>query len=133
MKNIAALAIILFSIFVMGTKSSAQISIQVTLAPPEIEVYEQPLCPVDGYIWTPGYWAYGDDAYYWVDGLWMEPTEVGFLWTPGYWDFDGDYYRWHGGYWGREVGYYGEVNYGYGYNGRGYEGGRWDGDHFRYN
>ena len=23
-----------------------------------------------GLIWTPGYWAYGDDGYYWVPGAW---------------------------------------------------------------
>ncbi len=32
---------------------------------------------------------------------------------------------WHGGYWGTHVGFYGGVNYGYGYDGDGYEGGYW--------
>jgi hypothetical protein len=31
------------------------------------------------------------------------------------------------------VGFYGGINYGYGYFGRGYEGGRWEGDRFLYN
>ena len=40
----------------------AQVAISVTIAPPELPVYEQPVCPGDGYIWTPGYWAWdGDD------------------------------------------------------------------------
>ena len=31
------------------------------------------------------------------------------------------------------MGYYGGINYGYGYTGSGYAGGRWDRGHFRYN
>ena len=37
------------------------------------------------------------------------------------------------GYWGPHVGFYGGVNYGYGYGGSGYDGGRWNGDNFAYN
>ncbi len=28
-------------------------------APPPIPDYDQPEAPGDGYMWTPGYWAYG--------------------------------------------------------------------------
>ena len=42
-------------------------------------------------------------------------------------------YAWNGGYWGPQIGFYGGVNYGFGYVGDGYEGGRWEGDHFFYN
>jgi hypothetical protein len=119
----------------ISAASSAQIGIGISIriAPPELPVYEQPICPEDGYIWTPGYWAYGDDDYYWVPGTWVMAPEVGYLWTPGYWGGDGDDYIFHEGYWGTEVGFYGGINYGYGYSGRGYEGGRWDNGHFDYN
>ena len=40
---------------------------------------------------------------------------------------------WHGGYWGPHVGFYGGVNYGYGYGGYGYHGGYWRGGVFNYN
>ena len=40
---------------------------------------------------------------------------------------------WNAGYWGATVGFYGGIDYGYGYSGRGYDGGRWQGDHFSYN
>ena len=102
-------------------------------APPEMPVYEQPACPVEGYLWTPGYWAYGLGGYYWVPGVWISPPHIGYLWTPGYWGFENDIYGWHEGYWGEHIGYYGGVNYGYGYVGRGYEGGRWESGSFRYN
>ncbi len=91
--------------------------------------------PEDGYLWTPGYWAYDYDVndYYWVPGTWVAAPEVGFLWTPGYWGWGGDAFIFHEGYWGPEVGFYGGVNYGFGYGGVGYEGGRWEGGHFSYN
>jgi hypothetical protein len=111
----------------------SQVSISINIAPPPLQVYEQPDCPDDGYIWTPGYWAYGDNNYYWVPGAWVQPPEIGVFWTPPYWESDGDTYVFYPGYWGPEVGYYGGINYGYGYGGRGYGGGRWEGGHFSYN
>jgi len=126
-----------FVVLSMSTASSAQIGVGVfvNFAPPPIPVYEQPLCPGDGYIWTPGYWAYDDDIddYYWVPGTWVMAPEVGFLWTPGYWGWGGGGFRFYQGYWGPRVGFYGGINYGFGYFGDGYEGGRWDHDHFFYN
>jgi hypothetical protein len=100
-----------------------------------LPVYEQPICPGDGYLWTPGYWAYDDSVsdYYWVPGAWVEPPEIGFLWTPGYWGWGDGGYFFHDGYWGESVGYYGGINYGFGYWGGGYGGGRWDNGHFFYN
>jgi hypothetical protein len=49
--------------------ASAGISVSITVGPPVLPVYVQPPCPTDGYIWTPGYWAYGPDGYYWVPGV----------------------------------------------------------------
>jgi hypothetical protein len=117
----------------LSSASFAQIGVAITIAPPELPVYEQPVCPGDGYIWTPGYWAWGDDGYYWVPGTWVEAPEVGFFWTPGYWGWGGSSFVWYDGYWGPTVGFYGGINYGFGYFGHGYEGGRWDHGHFFYN
>lgn len=114
-------------------RSSAEVSFSVNIAPPALQVEEQPLCPQDGYLWTPGYWAWDDGAYYWVPGVWVAPPSVGLLWTPGYWGYSGGHYGFYDGYWGPSVGFYGGINYGYGYGGRGYYGGRWDGGTFRYN
>ncbi len=113
--------------------SFAGVFISVNIAPPVLPVYSQPLCPGDGYIWTPGYWAYGPDGYYWVPGVWVQPPTVGYLWTPGYWGWGGSAYLFHAGYWGPHVGFYGGVNYGFGYTGRGYEGGYWNHGAFAYN
>ena len=113
--------------------ASARFFLSVNFAPPPLPVYEQPLIPGPGYIWTPGYWAYGDDGYFWVPGTWVQPPFVGALWTPGYWGWSNGAYAFNPGYWGPQVGFYGGVDYGYGYYGRGYEGGRWDHGEFNYN
>jgi hypothetical protein len=110
----------------------AAIAVSISTAPPPLPVYEQPFCPGPGYIWTPGYWAYAG-GYYWVPGTWVLPPAVGLVWTPGYWGYDGRRYLWHAGYWGPQVGYYGGINYGFGYSGDGYEGGYWEDGVFFYN
>src|SRR5271170_4721228 len=116
-----------------ATMSFAQFGISITVAPPMLVAYSQPICPQVGYLWTPGYWAYGDEGYFWVPGTWVQPPEVGFLWTPGYWGWGGGAYAWNAGYWGPTVGFYGGVNYGYGYGGYGYQGGYWRNNQFSYN
>ena len=112
-----------------------QIGVSIMIGPPALPVYEQPICPGDGYLWTPGYWAYDDSVsdYYWVDGAWVMAPEEGLLWTPGYWGWIVGGFFFNEGYWGSEVGFYGGINYGFGYFGEGYGGGRWDGGHFFYN
>ncbi len=137
MKQMTKIFFVLSMLFIVTPKIYAQVGIgvgvSVKVAPPELPVYEQPECPGDGYIWTPGYWAYGDDDYYWVPGEWVLAPQTGYLWTPSYWDYDGGLYVYRAGYWGPHIGFYGGINYGYGYGGHGYYGGRWEGGHFRYN
>jgi hypothetical protein len=136
MRNRVVIRTFLFLIVVLAFSyaSFGQVVISVNFGPPALPVYEQPVCPEDGYIWTPGFWAYDDDdGYYWVPGTWVEAPRPGYLWTPGYWGWGDGVYIFHEGYWGEHVGFYGGINYGYGYGGRGYEGGRWDNGRFFYN
>ena len=120
----------------LSSPSTAQLGfgISVRIGPPPLPIYEQPLCPGPGYIWTPGYWAWSDDdGYYWVPGTWVEAPEVGYLWTPGYWGWNDGFYVWNAGYWGPHIGFYGGINYGFGYFGEGFAGGEWRGGKFFYN
>jgi hypothetical protein len=133
MKNKIALALILVMGVLSGSRAYAGIELSVKLAPPPIVVFDQPACPGDGYIWTPGYYQYGDYGYYWVPGQWVMPPSPGVLWTPGYWGYESGKYAWHEGYWGAKVGFYGGINYGNGYPGSGFTGGRWDGNVFMHN
>ena len=109
------------------------VAVSIRIGPPVLPVYSQPLCPSPGYIWEPGYWAYGDDGYYWVPGIWVLPPQVGLLWTPGYWAFSNGLYAWNAGYWGPVVGFYGGIAYGFGYSGTGFYGGYWRGGQYFYN
>jgi hypothetical protein len=137
MRKIRLTRLLMLALLLMAIPalSPAQISVglSVHIGPPVLPVYSQPVCPGPGQIWTPGYWAYGPDGYYWVPGTWVEAPAVGLLWTPGYWGYEGGAYLWHAGYWGPHVGFYGGVNYGYGYGGVDYVGGHWDHGVFAYN
>jgi hypothetical protein len=137
MRFTSSVGIFLLALFLVAlpVPSHAQIGvgISIRIAPPALPVYTQPPCPGDGYLWTPGYWGYGPEGYYWVPGTWVRPPQVGVLWTPGYWGWGDGVYAWHAGYWGPHIGFYGGVNYGFGYVGVGYLGGEWRGGAFRYN
>lgn len=101
--------------------------------PPELPEYSQPPSPDGDYIWTPGYWAYADGGYYWVPGAWVLAPWVGALWTPPWWGYEDGVYLWHAGYWGPHIGFYGGVDYGFGYTGRGYYGAYWNDGRVYYN
>jgi WXXGXW repeat (2 copies) len=128
---------VLLSIFLLSFSVASfgqvAVGISVRIGPPPLPVYAQPICPGPGYMWTPGYWAWNDDdGYYWVPGTWVV-APVGLFWTPGYWGWGDGLYVWHGGYWGPHVGFYGGINYGFGYTGVGFYGGEWRGRNFYYN
>ena len=111
----------------------AQVLVNITVAPPILPVYAQPVIPGPDYMWCPGYWAWGPDGYFWVPGTWVLAPAPGLLWTPGYWGWRDGFYVWNAGYWGPRIGFYGGINYGYGYTGVGYYGGYWRGGVFMYN
>jgi hypothetical protein len=130
------LALLVPVILLSAKPASAQwfVGIHVGFGPPALPVYDLPLCPGPDYMWTPGYWAYdADGGYYWVPGTWVMAPEPGFLWTPGWWGWGDGGYVWNEGYWGPQIGFYGGINYGFGYFGTGFWGGRWQGGHFFYN
>ncbi|MGH9500411.1 MAG: YXWGXW repeat-containing protein [Terriglobales bacterium] len=125
--------ILLVLTLAVSVSAFAGVFVSVGFGPPALPVYEQPPCPAVGYIWTPGYWGYGPNGYYWVPGTWVMAPQPGLLWTPGYWGWGGSAFMWHAGYWGPVVGFYGGINYGFGYTGAGYHGGYWRDRHFYYN
>jgi len=137
MRTARILAILpaLLLVLALPISSQAQIGVGVSInvAPPALPVYEQPPLPQVGYMWTPGFWQYGSEGYYWVPGTWVQPPSVGVLWTPGYWGWSNGVYAFNEGYWGPHIGFYGGVNYGFGYGGLGFEGGEWRNGGFFYN
>jgi len=133
MRNLIRALIAALSLATLPVVSDAGVfvGVSVNIAPPELPVYVQPPCPAAGYIWIP------------ATGRGLTRTTTGYP-EPGHWRP-----RWaccgrpdtglgerrvclERRYWGRHVGFYGGVNYGFGYFGDGYEGGRWRGDRFYY-
>jgi hypothetical protein len=51
------LLLLAVGLLAVPAQSQAQVavSIVVQIAPPELPIYEQPLCPGEGYIWVPDY------------------------------------------------------------------------------
>src|SRR5215471_1240271 len=105
MKNAVRFLVLALLLVIASTASFGGISFSVTLAPPLLPIYAQPICPGPGYIWVPGYWAYGDFGWFWVPGTWVLAPFVGALWTPGYWHWDDGVFLWSEGYWGLQVGF----------------------------
>ena len=124
---------LLLAVLPVAASAGVFIGVSVNVPPPPLPIYVQPPCPQPGFIWVPGYWAWGPYGYYWVPGTWVLPPEVGLLWTPGYWGWESGDFLWHTGYWGPQVGFYGGINYGFGYDGDGFDGGYWRGGIFFYN
>jgi len=127
-------ALALLAVAVVNEAQAFGVAVGVSFAPPPLPVYVQPPLPGPGYVWTPGYWAYDDVyGYYWVPGTWVLAPTPGLLWTPGYWAFGDGLYVWNPGYWGPTVGFYGGIDYGFGYFGVGFAGGYWHDREFFYN
>ena len=53
-------ALVLFALvtLAMPSPSFAQFGVLISIPPPYLPVYEQPVIPGPGYLWTPGYWAW---------------------------------------------------------------------------
>ena len=119
--------------FVAPAQAQVAIDISASIAPPPLPIYAQPPIPGPGYVWIPGYWAWDGAEYYWVPGYWAMPPTADLLWTPGYWAWDNGVYVFNAGYWGPTVGFYGGIDYGFGYTGYGYNGGYWRDHQFYYN
>jgi hypothetical protein len=112
---------------------SVGVGFSVGQPPPPLPYVSQPPAPYPNYMWTPGYWAWGSAGYFWVPGTWVAPPSAGLYWTPGFWGYSGGGYGWNTGYWGATVGFYGGINYGFGFPGTGFYGGAWNGGNFSYN
>jgi hypothetical protein len=114
--------------------SASSASVSSAAPPPPLPEEDQPTLPEDGSLWTPGYWYWRDQGYFWIPGAWVrDRPRWAFYGLPPYWGFAGTVFVFHPGHWGSTVGFYGGVNYGYGYFGNGYTGGHWIGNSFAYN
>jgi hypothetical protein len=61
LKGLIVAAVMAGTLLMVPSAAHAAVFVGVGIAPPAIPVYDQPIAPGDGYLWTPGYWAYGDE------------------------------------------------------------------------
>jgi hypothetical protein len=54
LRRLARLLLLVLLVPVVPATIHAQILINVSFAPPELPVYEQPICPQPNLMWTPG-------------------------------------------------------------------------------
>ena len=101
--------------------------------PPPLPEYDQPPAPDTTTSGPPATGTTAPAATTGFPASGAAPPYYGALWTPPYWGYYGGRYRFHRGYWGPHVGYYGGIDYGFGYIGIGYYGGYWRGNDFYYN
>src|SRR5262245_52024281 len=133
MRTTRAVFIVLSALALFASAARAEVLIGISTPPPPLTVYVPPVIPGPDLIWVAGYCAWGEFGYFWVPGTWVRAPGPGLLWTPGYWAWNDGIYVWRAGYWGPRVGFYGGVNYGFGYTGVGYYGGYWRDRVFVYN
>src|SRR5579862_4998262 len=132
-KLLAVIAAVCVLAIPLNAPAQIAVGVNIGVAPPPLPYYTQPALSTPGQVWEPGYWAWGPAGYYWVPGTWVTPPQANTYWTPGYWGYNNTSYDWNPGYWAPQVGYYGGINYGYGYYGTGYNGGMWQNGTFAYN
>ena len=130
----ALAAALLLPAIPLTSQAQVFIGFNIGTPPPPLPVeYSQPLLTTPGEVWQPGYWAWGSAGYYWVPGTYVTPPSANLYWTPGYWGYNDGAYAWNNGYWAPQVGYYGGIDYGFGYPGVGFTGGYWNNGSFLYN
>lgn len=55
--------------------------------------------PGPGYVWTDGYWGWGNNNWRWNDGRWMRPPRGRSQWVAPQWHRDNRGYRFERGRW----------------------------------
>jgi hypothetical protein len=84
-------AIFATALFAAPIAATAQVSIDVNIAPPALR-YEAVPPPRAGYVWAPGYWNWGGGQWGWSGGRWIV-VRPGYRWVPDTWVQNGP--RWH--------------------------------------
>ena len=87
----------------VATPALAQISINISIAPPQQQYEVVPVLAPDR-VWAPGYWAWTGDRYVWVRGQAIMKRD-GYRWEPDRWEQKGNGYQRHPGNWVREIQY----------------------------
>jgi hypothetical protein len=64
---------------------SANAQVVVRIGPPRAIVETRGVAPGAGYVWTPGYHRYVNNAYVWTPGAWVQPPRPHAVWVAHRW------------------------------------------------
>jgi hypothetical protein len=95
-----ATALAVVSVGVMHTapaEARVAVSIYAPIAPPPLREERMPPERA-GFVWAPGYWAYGHSHHNWRRGHWVRERR-GYRYNAPRWEQDGDRWRYHGERW----------------------------------
>ena len=98
MRNVLLCA--LLGVGSIAMPAAAQVSINITVAPPPLR-YEVVPAPRVGYIWAPGYWRWEGQRHVWAPGRWQE-ARPGSYWVADRWETRNGRHYYEPGRWERE-------------------------------
>jgi hypothetical protein len=74
--------------------------VEVTGPPPtEVVVESQTISPGVGFVWVPGFYAWGGGRWVWTHGYWGHPARPGVVWVGPHYVFRGGRHIWIRGGW----------------------------------
>lgn len=86
------------TVYTAPAQARVAVSIYAPMAPPPLRV-ERVRRARPGFVWAPGYWAYGHRHYNWRRGHWARARH-GYNYMAPRWEQDGNRWRYHGEEWG---------------------------------
>ncbi|MEO6690152.1 MAG: hypothetical protein ABIS07_15135 [Dokdonella sp.] len=86
------------TVYTAPAEARVAVSIYAPSAPPALRVETVPAARA-GYVWAPGYWAYGHRHYNWRRGHFVRARH-GYNYNAPRWEQDGNRWRYHREEWG---------------------------------
>ncbi|MEP7235549.1 MAG: hypothetical protein ABI778_09660 [Ignavibacteriota bacterium] len=100
MRKIMIAGFLIFASLSTGTKTSAQIRINVNIGPPVAPSEVIVESPHVGWLWVPGYHVYRPTGWVWTPGRWEAPPSANQVWIAPRYVHRKGYYDYYEGRWG---------------------------------
>jgi WXXGXW repeat (2 copies) len=89
-------------VLIASSRAHAGARVFLQIGPPAPLAVVAPVAPAPyGYVWQPGYYAWGGAAYRWVPGVWSRPPFSRAAWVAPRWGYGPRGWSFARGYWRR--------------------------------
>ena len=93
-------SVLLLGAFSLPASARVDVGINIGVPPPPAQVEVVPVAR-PGYVWAPGYWAWGPGGQHvWVGGRYIV-ERPGYVWVGERWDRRGEFHHFEPGHWER--------------------------------